>query len=170
MLKRILVVLFVCVSVVGFAVKGISAGHENADTPVYTMARICIWPTIYWPKDIDVHGLSLGIPATGGHGEYVAGLDFALLFCATQDVRGLQVSPFNVSSNMIGWQVALVNLTKDVDGLQGGIFNRADNAEGLQLGLVNYAKKTGAGIQIGLINIMENGFLPVFPIFNFSLD
>jgi hypothetical protein len=27
-----------------------------------------------------------------------------------------------------------------------------------------------SGVQIGLINIIENGFLPVFPIINFSMS
>lgn len=168
--KRILIVLFVCTCIAGFAVNGISSSRGNGNSPVYTMARICIWPNeLYWPKNIEVHGLSLGVPATCGQGERVMGLDLALLFCTTQNVRGVQLSPFNFGSNIRGWQVAFANLSQDVDGLQVGLFNKTVNDQGMQFGIVNYSKKTTAGIQIGIINIMKNGFLPVFPFFNFAL-
>ena len=40
--------------------------------------------------------------------------------------------------------------------------------KGLQFGLVNHAV-TMEGVQIGLINIIQQGgMLPVFPFFNFS--
>ena len=35
----------------------------------------------------------------------------------------------------------------------------------VQLGLFNSCR---SGVQIGLLNFNENGFLPVFPLFNFS--
>ena len=35
-----------------------------------------------------------------------------------------------------------------------------------QLGIINITTKL-RGFQLGFINIAENGFLPVFPIFNF---
>ena len=41
---------------------------------------------------------------------------------------------------------------------------------GLQIAVVNYAA-TLHGLQLGLINIIgKGGFLPVFPIFNFSFE
>jgi hypothetical protein len=39
---------------------------------------------------------------------------------------------------------------------------------GAELGFVNYAKRI-EGVQIGLVNVAKNGFLPVFVIFNAAL-
>ncbi|MDJ0866542.1 MAG: phaC PHA synthase [Myxococcota bacterium] len=39
----------------------------------------------------------------------------------------------------------------------------------VQLGFVNVTEKI-TGVQIGFINAAENGFLPVFPIFNFARE
>ena len=168
MLKRTLLVLLVCMAVGGFAVNGISANQGEVTPSNYTIARICVWPhKLYWPKGIAVHGLSFGVPATCGQGEKVIGADIALLFCKTEDVTGAQISFVNLGSKIKGAQVSLVNLSKDVKGAQVGLFNRTEDANGAQIGLVNYSKHAKSGIQLGLINVMENGFLPVFPFFNF---
>jgi len=47
-----------------------------------------------------------------------------------------------------------VNLSGHMSGLQFGIVNVTDTAYGIQLGLLNFIKK--------------GGFLPFFPLFNFS--
>ena len=169
MLKKTLVVLFVCLCVGGFAVNGISATSKKVEPSGYTIARVCVWPhKLYWPKGVNVNGLSLGVPATCGQGEQVVGADLALLFCDSQNVRGLQLSPVNFGAKLDGGQVALVNLSKHVKGAQVGIYNRTEDTNGAQIGIVNYTKKSNAGIQLGIINIMKNGFLPVFPLFNFA--
>ena len=46
----------------------------------------------------------------------------------------------------------------------GGL-NVSDSSSA-QLGFLNITKKL-TGVQIGFLNIAENGFLPMFPIFNF---
>ncbi len=43
----------------------------------------------------------------------------------------------------------------------------ATEFKGFQLALFTWAKEM-EGLQIGLLNFNEKGFLPVFPIFNFG--
>jgi hypothetical protein len=68
-----------------------------------------------------------------------------------------------------GLQVATVNIQKGgCEGLQWGFVNSAGSARGLQLGFVNVAQKMH-GIQVGVVNVIkQDGFLPVFPIVNWS--
>ena len=53
-------------------------------------------------------------------------------------------------------------------GLQWSGVNHSRNFRGLQIAVVNYAQRLN-GVQVGLINIIrEDGWLPVFPIVNWS--
>ncbi|HJO93211.1 MAG TPA: hypothetical protein QF753_07415 [Victivallales bacterium] len=134
----------------------------------YTGARFCLWPNIAWPpaKTIKyVEGMNIGLVSFGKDG-YVIGADTGLVSLSNY-VRGAQVALYGQGLVMEGAQVCLVNINKNVIGAQVGIYNGTDVMEqGAQVGIVNNAKKSDA-IQIGLINIMENGFLPVFPFFNY---
>lgn len=53
-------------------------------------------------------------------------------------------------------------------GVQVGAFNRTGDGNPLQIGVFNCASSDGSPVQIGLLNYNPNGFLPVFPIVNFS--
>ena len=84
---------------------------------------------------------------------------------------GLQLSFAGIQDDFTGWQAGtLVNYSYgDVKGLMTGAFNYSAHFVGVQFGVVNFTE-TANGIQIGLVNfIKKGGFLPVFPIFNFSL-
>ena len=84
--------------------------------------------------------------------------------------KGLAWSGVNLAEgDFKGLQVGTVNVVKgSFEGLEWGFVNYAQNAEGLQFGFVNYAQ-TLHGVQIGLVNIIkQDGFLPVFPIVNWS--
>jgi hypothetical protein len=39
-----------------------------------------------------------------------------------------------------------------------------------QLGIYNQGNEKSALLQFGLINVMQNGFLPFFPILNFTVE
>ncbi len=67
-----------------------------------------------------------------------------------------------------GAQIAAVNQGK-VTGAQVGLLNHAPRLGGLQLGIVNYSGELD-GLQIGLLNFSPDGFLPVFPLFNYDFD
>ena len=71
-----------------------------------------------------------------------------------------------------GWQANMVNISRNMfEGFQSGWVNHhSGRFSGLQIAIVNYAE-TMNGIQIGLINIIKSGgFMPWFPLFNFSFD
>ena len=72
-------------------------------------------------------------------------------------------------NDFTGWSVAAFNYGhKDVSGAQmGGINVAAETSSGLQLGFINLAKHH-EGLQLGLVNINSDGFLPCFPFVNFN--
>ena len=119
--------------------------------------------------DGDLHGIQLaGFNAADG---YVDGIQVALANSAELDVTGVQVglAANVVNGDVDGVQLGLANVTDlDVDGLQVGAYNRAGTGgDGLQIGLFNSAGDFG-GVQIGLWNVNESGFVRAFPFFNFG--
>ena len=85
-----------------------------------------------------------------------------------EDFKGLQASAIynEVGGTMSGAALAAMNLTKELHGLQLGIFNHVDTLVGMQIGLVNYAEDSDRGVQVGLVNVMPNGNIPVSVIVN----
>lgn len=82
--------------------------------------------------------------------------------------------------NDTGFNAAFVNKVNNAEGaVDLGFVNIADGTTLVDVGGLNLAKKSTAqlgfvniatelkGFQLGFINIAENGFLPVFPFFNF---
>ena len=111
--------------------------------------------SLLYGKNTSVEVLDLGLVnhTTSGISK---GLQWGAVNIAEADFKGLQ----------LGW---FVNYNEgSFEGVQWGMVNHTNNGDGLQLGFVNYAKKMH-GLQIGLINIIsQDGFLPVFPIVNWS--
>lgn len=64
-----------------------------------------------------------------------------------------------------GANVAFVNVVDDYSMVDLGGLNTSARST-VQLGFVNVTRRI-EGFQFGFINIAENGFLPIFPIFNF---
>lgn len=131
----------------------------------FTPVKFCVCPYLgSWPSDIPVIGLNLGLVNFGSDG--VTGLDLSLVN-DTKYLRGFQLSLYNDAYYVEGGQTALYNYAHHVMGLQIGVVNQTNYFNGaLQLAIVNYTKDS-KNIQIGLWNIMDNGFLKHFPIFNF---
>ena len=75
--------------------------------------------------------------------------------CKALTVRAAEVSLLFNKTPVIrnGAQVSLV-------------YNDATDVKWVQAAFVNYAKS--AKIQVGILNFNDNGFLPFFPLFNFS--
>lgn len=98
-------------------------------------------------------------------------LDLGLVNHTTAGMsKGLQWGVVNIAeADFTGAQFAFVNYNGgSFSGFQWGFVNHTMKGDGLQLGFVNYAQKIH-GLQIGLINIIsQDGFLPVFPIVNWS--
>ncbi len=127
----------------------------------------------------DVSGLDFGI---GSKTATVTGLQLDLIWAETSynlkgvshawlvsmanDVKGLQLAAFVKGNEVTGVQMGLVNLTNSINGLQFGFFNQTDYLHGVQFGFVNYARDLDQGLQLGLLNIAENGFVPVMVFVN----
>jgi len=98
-------------------------------------------------------------------------LDLGLINHTTSGLsKGLAWGAVNIAEgDFKGLQLATVNYNAgSFEGVQWGFVNHTANGDGLQLGFVNYAQKIH-GLQIGLVNIIsQDGFLPVFPIVNWS--
>ena len=73
----------------------------------------------------------------------------------------------NVTDEMAGLELGLVNLAGSCVGAQVGALNIADDMCGLQLGVVNFAGNFH-GVQLGHINMSTEGGALIFPILNFG--
>jgi hypothetical protein len=97
------------------------------------------------------------------------------------EMRGCATSLVNLHTGRdSGLNAALLNRVRRVDhGANVGFINVTDeytmvdvgglnvsNSSTVQLGFVNVTEKLES-FQLGFINVAENGFLPVFPFFNF---
>jgi hypothetical protein len=99
----------------------------------------------------------------------------------TGRMRGCSTAVINHhSSRDSGVNAALVNRTRTMDhGANLGLVNVADGYTMVDVGGVNISGRSTVqagvvnvtddldGIQLGLLNFAKNGFLPVFPFFNF---
>ena len=84
--------------------------------------------------------------------------------------QGVQFSFVGLQDDFTGWQAATAfnYSTGSVKGLMTGAVNMSGHMNGLQMGIVNVTD-TAYGLQLGLLNfIKKGGFLPFFPLFNFS--
>jgi hypothetical protein len=121
-----------------------------------------------------------------------AGLQMSGASVATE-FKGAQISGYNELNRGGGAQVGLVNVgaankgfatgvvnyhERNSSGVQLGAINSTQNYSGIQIGAFNFnddeavpetGRQKSSVIQFGAINYMENGFLPVFILFNFSV-
>lgn len=101
------------------------------------------------------HALALGI-VNGSTGDS-AGFSLALVLNYAENYKGVQWAPINqVRVDMVGWQGGFINYTGGyLQGVQTGFLNYAGRLRGLQLGLINLADTASSGVQIGLINVIN---------------
>ncbi|MBR3632625.1 MAG: hypothetical protein IKN49_06185 [Elusimicrobiaceae bacterium] len=100
--------------------------------------------------------------------DIVYGLQGGLITINKQDMRGIQGGLVSISEgDLTGLHDGYVNIAKgEVVGVQAGLVNwNTGSLTGVQLGLVNYVNHI-KGLQIGLINIAKNGWLPAMVIVN----
>ena len=163
----------------------------------WTIFQIALVPGVPGvTRNSAVYGLKLGLPVSGGNG-CVGGIEMSLVGSTTSRVYGVQMSPFvntagtmsglqmcvitNATDYVNGWQMSLINSSdissgvqlglvnvdsKAMSGVQTGVFNFAERANGLQLGIVNISSEKG--FQLGLINVINDGWIPFFPLINMS--
>jgi hypothetical protein len=170
-----------------FLAATLAGGVARAEPPA-TAARVqlALADPLQWvDKDRSVDGLRFSI--FRGVNRDVSGFDLSCVVSRTLgSLRGLQIAAANeVDGDGTGVQIGLfANYVGDrYSGLQlSGLVSRAGHGsggqiaavlsdarvwKGFQIALVNRAREL-EGLQIGLVNFNENGFLPVFPLFNFG--
>ncbi|CAH0532408.1 hypothetical protein VST7929_00237 [Vibrio stylophorae] len=125
--------------------------------------------------DFSVLGLS--------ESDRTTGVNFGLFFGAAkvnQEMKGASLGLLNWNEGeTLGANVGLVNMTHDVRGLNWSAVNYSDgytmadvgfasisDKSNFQLGLFNMTNEID-GVQIGLLNCADNGFLKCFPFINF---
>jgi hypothetical protein len=98
-------------------------------------------------------------------GDMDGGLAWSLVNLHSGNDRGLNAAFVNkVNSVESGVDLAFVNVADGKTMVDIGALNLSESST-VQFGLINVTKKI-EGIQIGFINVAENGFFPVFPFFN----
>lgn len=127
----------------------------------------------------EIKGLDFGI---GSKSAAVTGVQLDFLFAQTEyelrgvsmawiinlanDVYGAQAGLLTKAENLTGAQLGFVNMANHgATGVQFGLFNQAEYIHGAQIGFVNYAK-TIEGLQVGILNIAENGWFPAMVFVN----
>lgn len=112
------------------------------------------------------------------------GVNFGLFFGAskvTQEMKGASLGIFNWNTGQTtGVNLAAVNVTNDVKGLNWSAVNYSEGYTMADVGIASFSNKSNFqfglfnktnnidGVQIGLINCADNGFLKCFPIINFA--
>jgi hypothetical protein len=144
-----------------------SLGEVRAQSKPISLGLVT--PIQIVPKEESVSGFRLSL--LYGQNASVTGLDLGLINHTTSGTSvGFQWGMVNLNdANFNGWQASWVNILRGrCEGLQSGLYNQSSHMSGLQFGLVNNSE-TLYGIQIGLLNIIgKGGFLPIFPIVNWS--
>lgn len=190
--------LFTIISqAVAYDYQQITSQSEAQSNGWWPFLQIVFWPGVPPYTEKAVYGIRTGFPVSEGSGavdgieispvlsysDYVYGLQCSgfmnhstitegvrcsLVNTSSEWTKGLQLSVINLNfQNSTGLDLAIVNATsKNMRGVQLGLGNYAGNQKGLQFGIFNMIEK--CGLQIGLINIIQDGWLPFFPIFNFS--
>jgi hypothetical protein len=125
---------------------------------------------LIYGRNVSVAGLDIGIANHTTTGT-TKGVQFGIVGIADNAFMGWQANWVNYTKGKFeGFQQGLVNVAGEAVGFQYALANITDEMTGLQLSLVNYTKRM-RGIQVGLVNIIkEGGFLPVFPIVNWSFE
>jgi len=153
-------------------------GNNAPDDPDVDGIRL----SIFHGKNRSVRGLDLGLLSLSETsnlsgvglvlgmgkvtGDMSGGAAFSLINIHTGRDRGLNAALINrINSAESGVDVGFVNIADGATMLDVGGLNISDSST-TQLGFINLTKKI-TGFQFGFVNIAENGFLPVFPIFNF---
>ena len=169
----------------------LGAGTAHADT-AFQFAL----PAVRVPDDAHVNGMRVSILHGRAQSIRGFDLGLVAL-SETRDLSGVSLVAGlgKVDGDMSGVAISLVNIHKGNDtGLNAAFVNRIHAAENavdvgfvniadagtmfdlggvnvskrsaVQLGFINVTKQL-RGFQFGFINMAENGFLPVFPVFNF---
>lgn len=110
-------------------------------------------------------GLTLNLGVSIVHGTS-SGAPIALVNVHRGHDRGVNFAFVNaVETAKTGANVGFVNITSRASAVDIGGLNVSEESS-TQIGMLNVTREI-RGLQIGLLNFAGNGFLPVFPLFNY---
>lgn len=134
-----------------------------------------------WGKNARTDGFDVGILAmsetsqlsglalVGGVSKVTGGMDggvaFSLLNYHTGSDSGVNGAFINLLNNADGFNTGFVQIAQGTTMVDLGGVNVSQSST-VQIGFINVTKRIKT-FQFGFINMAENGFLPIFPIFNF---
>ncbi|KJY83258.1 phaC PHA synthase [Vibrio galatheae] len=112
------------------------------------------------------------------------GVNFGLFLGGSkvnQEMTGASLGIFNWNEGLTtGVNLGAVNVTNDVKGANVSFVNYSKGDTMVDVGAVNFSNESTVqvgffnktakieGVQVGIINCADNGFLPCFPIINFA--
>jgi len=158
-----------------------------AAAPVFAadkgIVKLSLWgdTAVAIPNNIhNVRGVSVGI---GSNVNSLYGLQWDFIYNNAREIRGIKAAWIYETSDVVwGMEHALVSVNRrevrgvqdgwvniahgEVTGAQLGIYNQVEDLNGVQLGIVNNARHISKGLQVGLVNIAKNGWLPVMVLVN----
>lgn len=142
MIKKFVLVLFGCFIASGAFAE--TKGFQMSLIPgiaIHSQTTLIKGVSLSFLGENPQNGLALGV-VNGSTGES-SGLSLGLLS--------------NYSENYTGAQLAFIanHSSQKSSGLQLAVFNYAGKLHGLQLGFINVARTSDKGVQIGLINFMN---------------
>ena len=113
-----------------------------------------------------------GVAFIGGihrlHGDMEGGAAFSVVNLHSGRDRGLNHAFVNLLGNPDrAVNIAYLNIARGETLVDLGGINVSEGSA-VQLGFVNVTSRL-RGLQFGFLNLAENGFLPVFPVFNFPV-
>lgn len=116
----------------------------------------------------------IGLDCSGYNDSKITGCQIGGIL--TSSVRGAQIGAVTYNPKVridrgrsFGKCLNLGVMNLDLtEGFQVGVVNNTSDGNPVQIGLFN-TTFDGSPFQIGLLNINPNGFLPVFPFFNYSV-
>jgi hypothetical protein len=99
-------------------------------------------------------------------GDRFYGIQIGAFVARSEDVMGLQIAAVNLTKSWSTGQLGVVNYAGNhLRGVQVGVVNTVDESEGVQIGVFNYAN-TLHGLQLGVFNVAANDGLPFMVVAN----
>ena len=155
-------------------------GLRAPDDPRVNGVRV----TAFYGENRRVRGLDLGLFAVSETTELTGFASIFGIYRVRGDVVGAATAIVNLHEGTDrGLNLAFLNqIKRHESGANVGVVNLGDRASTTDIGMLNVGGRSGIqvgavnisdrleGIQFGFLNIAENGFLPVFPFFNFPVD
>jgi hypothetical protein len=179
--RSILFLCLICLASAAGAETGFQLGVPNTNVPndpnVAGMRLSFIWGKNSRTNGFDVGVLSMsetshfsGLALVGGvskvTGRMDSGVAFSLLNYHTGSDSGVNGAFINILNDAGGaFNTGFVTVARGATLADLGGVNISQSST-VQIGFINMTKRIKS-FQFGFLNIAENGFLPIFPVFNF---